>query len=93
MMHSEQEAFGACGTSSRRRRGRRNRNALVEVRLKESKESVQAEGAETVLALPLPQTLLTKNRTLLKRRIILPIFSIKSFNSKAVKIVVINKVL
>ena len=37
--------------------------------------------------------LLTKNRTLLKRRIILPIFSIKSFNSKAVKIDVINEVL
>jgi hypothetical protein len=37
--------------------------------------------------------LLTKNRTLLKRIIIIPIFSIKSFHSKAVKIVVINEVL
>ncbi len=38
-------------------------------------------------------TLWTKNRTLLKRIIIIPIFSIKSFHLKAVKIVVINEVL
>ena len=39
------------------------------------------------------KNLLTRNRTLLKRRITIPIFSIKSFRSKAVKIVVINEVL